>query len=108
MFAAQIGLRALGAGILSGAWLVGAKLYAIVHAHPPSQASMGEWALCAVLVVLLVAGNALLFVGPGLWRQVPIPGRWSAALIEPRQFDVLLDGRTVRASKHAGTKGADS
>ncbi|WP_232493290.1 hypothetical protein [Novosphingobium kaempferiae] len=88
--AAQLGLRFGGLAILSLAWLAGSALYGRVHAHPPAQASLTELALCAVFVLLLVIGNALLFVGPGLWKQVPLPGHWSGALIEPRQFDVLL------------------
>jgi len=88
--AARIGLRFGGIAILSLAWLVGSTLYGRVHAHLPAQASLTELALCAIFLLLVVTGNALLFVGPGLWKQVPLPGRWSGALIEPRQFDVLL------------------
>lgn len=88
--AARLGLRIGGIAVLSAAWFVGRVLYARVHSHPPAPAGWGELGLCAVLVVSLLIGNALLFVGAGLWRTVEIPGRWRAALIEPRQFDVLL------------------
>lgn len=87
--AAQGGLRIAGAAVLTAAWATGSALYTHVHAHPPGAASLGELGLCALLVVSLVVGNALLFVGPGLWRRVEIP-RWNAALIEPRHFDTLL------------------
>jgi hypothetical protein len=78
--AAGVALRLGGAGLLAIAWLTGTALYARVHAHPPAPASMGELGLCTVLVLLLVAGAALLVVGPGLWRQVELPAAWSAAL----------------------------
>lgn len=87
--AARIGLRVGGLAVLSLAWVVGCDLYAQVHAHPPAPASMAELGRCAVLVLLLIAGNALLFVGAGLWRTVPLPGKWSAARIDPRDFDLL-------------------
>lgn len=97
--AAQIGLRAGGLAILSLAWMVGHALYDRVHAHPPSPASAAELGLCAIFVVLLVIGNALMVVGPGLWKQVSVPGCWSAALVEARKFDVLL----YRDTPSAGT-----
>lgn len=89
--AAGIGLRLGGVAILSAAWLTGSALYARVHMHPPAPASPAELALCALLVLLLVTGNALLFVGPGLWKQVEIPARWSAVLTGPREFDIFHD-----------------
>lgn len=96
-FAAQIGLRALGAGILYGATLVGSTLYTQIHSHSPREASLTELAFCALFVLLLVIGNALLFVGPGLWKEVEIPGRWSAVLIEPKPFDLFLDAEVSKA-----------
>ena len=96
--AAQFGLRTGGLAILSLAWVTGRALYDRVHVHPPSQATPAELGLCAVLVLLLVIGNALLFVGPGLWKHVAVPGRWSAALVEPRQFDVLLESNAARTA----------
>lgn len=86
---AQLGLRASGVAILSLSWLIGTRLYRQVHSLPAHPGSIAEFGLCLVLVVLLVCGNALLFVGPGLWKQVPVPGRWSAALVGPRQFEVF-------------------
>lgn len=83
-------LRLGGAGTLAGAWFTGSTLFAQVHAHPPRSASLGELGLCAVLVTLLLIGNALLFFGSTLFRQVEIPNRWQAALIGTREFEVLL------------------
>ncbi|WP_334184008.1 hypothetical protein [Novosphingobium sp.] len=87
--AARLGLRLGGGALLSAAWFVGSLLYKSVHAHPPRAASLGELGLCALLVLLLVTGNALLFVGPGLWREVAIPARWSAVLVAPREVEVF-------------------
>jgi hypothetical protein len=97
--AAQFALRLAGAVVLSGAWWAGSSLYTRVHAHAPAPASLAELAICAVFVLLLIIGNALLFVGPGLWKQIEIPGRWSAVLIEPRQFDVLLNEQASTETK---------
>lgn len=88
--AARLGLRAGGLAVLSLAWLTGGVLYHRIHAHPPAPATIGELGLCMVFVLLGLAGNALFFVGPGLWKQVPVPGRWHAAQVEPRQFDLLV------------------
>lgn len=74
--AARIGLRLGGMAVLSLAWLAGARLYAEVHAQPARAATPGELGLCAVVVGCLLAGNALLVVGPGLWARVRVPGRW--------------------------------
>jgi hypothetical protein len=87
---ARIALRLAGLGVLSLAWITGSDLYARVHAHPPAPASLSELALCAVLVLLLIVGNALVFVGAGLWKTVPLPANWSAARIDVRDFEVAL------------------
>ena len=87
--AAQVGLRVGGLSILTGAWITGSTVYGYVHSHPSGDATIGELALCAVLVLLLIIGNALLVVGPGLWKQVEIPGPWNAALMDTGQFDVV-------------------
>lgn len=87
--AGQIALRMGGACILAGAYWTGLVLYARVHLHPAQQASVAELGLCLALAVLLVVGNALLFVGPGLWKQVELPARWHAALTESREFEIF-------------------
>jgi hypothetical protein len=79
-----------GLVVLSFAWGTASTLIAQVRSHPPAAASLAELGLCALLVVSLLVGNALLMLGPGLWKRVAIPARWGAALIETRQFDVLL------------------
>ncbi|WP_404477375.1 hypothetical protein [Novosphingobium sp. BL-52-GroH] len=93
--AARVGLRIGGLAVLSAAWLAASRLYAQVHSHPPAAAGWSELGLCTLLVALAVVGSALFIVGPGLWKQVEIPSRWSAALVEPRQFDILLYGDPV-------------
>jgi hypothetical protein len=79
--AAQFGLRIGGLAVLALAWVTGAALYAQVHAHPPAPAHLHELGLCAVLVLLLIVGGCLAVVGPGLWRRVEIPRRWTLAPI---------------------------
>ncbi len=89
-FSAQIGLRLGGAAVLSLAWVTGSVLYAKVHSHAPQEASLGELGLCAMLVVLGIIGSALLCVGPGLWKQVELPERRKATLVETYEFDPRL------------------
>lgn len=105
--AARLLLRLGGGALLSAAWFVGSLLYSSVHAHPPRAATPAELGLCALLLLLLVTGNALAFVGAGLWKQVAVPGRWSAALIEPRLFELF---RQEEAQSTEETEGfpADS
>lgn len=93
--AARFGLRIGGLAVLSAAWLAASTLHAQVHSHPPAAEGWYDLGLCTLLVVLAVVGSALLIVGPGLWKRVEIPSQWSAALVEPRQFDVLLYGDPV-------------
>ncbi|MFK4874522.1 hypothetical protein [Novosphingobium sp. ZW T3_23] len=73
---ARLCLRLSGAVALWRAWLFVSALYVEVHAHPPRPASLGELGACAAVVTLVLVGNALLFVGPALFRQVEIPRRW--------------------------------
>jgi hypothetical protein len=77
---ANVGLRLVGLGMLHAAWIIGVVLYQRVHGHPSHEASMGELALCALLVASALAGSALLVIGPVLWRQVAVPGRRSFSI----------------------------
>lgn len=74
--AARVGLRLGGMAVLSLAWVAAAQLYAEVHAQPARAATPGELGLCAAVVCAMLAGNALLVIGPGLWARVCVPGRW--------------------------------
>lgn len=76
--AAQMGLRIGGLAVLTLAAMTVRVLYTRVHAHPPAPAGLADLGLCAIVVVLMVVGDALLFAGPALWKQVMVPGRWSA------------------------------
>lgn len=78
---AQVGLRIGGLAVLALAWVTAVRLHAQVHAHPPAPAHLHELGLCAVLVLLLIVGGCLAVVGPGLWRRVEIPRRWTLAPI---------------------------
>lgn len=94
-FSAQIGLRFGGTAVLSLAWVTGSILYAKVHSHAPQEASLGELGLCAMLVVLGIVGSALLCVGPRLWKQVELPERRKATLVETYEFHPLSYQRLV-------------
>lgn len=74
---AQIGLRLIGLGLLVTAALLTHGLYLEVHSHSPRHASTLELGLCALDWIVLLSGNLLLFVGPALWKQVAVPGRWT-------------------------------
>lgn len=74
---ANIGLRLGGLASLCLAWSIGSALYREIHLHLPREASVGELALCTLLVASVLIGNALIVVGPDLWRQVEVPGRRS-------------------------------
>ncbi|KQM13393.1 hypothetical protein [Novosphingobium sp. Leaf2] len=87
---ARIGLRLTGLVILGAAWFTGKAAYVQVHSRASGPARLGDLALCAAVVALLIVGNALLTMGAGLWKQVEIPSRWSAVQVEARQFEVLL------------------
>ncbi|WP_260929661.1 hypothetical protein [Novosphingobium sp. 9] len=78
----------------------GTILYRHVHAHAPAQATMGELGLCALLVLLLVIGSGLLFVGPALWKQVHVPGRWSVEFLEPAVMEPHPTASNVHPLPH--------
>jgi hypothetical protein len=106
--AARLLLRLGGGALLSAAWFVGSLLYRSVHAHPPRAATPAELALCALLLLLTVTGNALAFVGEGLWKQVTIPGRWSAGLTEPRLFELFRHDEPPQTAESLTVAGADT
>ncbi|HUD31243.1 MAG TPA: hypothetical protein VMQ93_20435 [Novosphingobium sp.] len=73
---ARIGLRVVGAGLLLGAAAAVLRLHRAVHAQGVHGETAAELGLCLLAVACLLAGNALLIVGPGLWARVSVPGRW--------------------------------
>lgn len=73
--AAELALRGAGLAVLYACWRVvgiARRLAVVPQGHQPP---VSEYAVCLVAVVLLSAGIALTFEGPGLFRHVPIPGR---------------------------------
>ncbi|MCJ2182548.1 hypothetical protein MTR62_07565 [Novosphingobium sp. 1949] len=79
---AKRALRLCGAALLGLAGGVTDRLFHRFHGHPPAPAQLArqlsELGLCTLDWLLLVAGMLLLVVGPGLWRQVPLPGHWAS------------------------------
>lgn len=72
---AELVLRGLGLAALTACWraaLFAHRLIVELPAHPPTA---GEFAICAVTVLLLTTGIALTFEGAGLFLQVPFPPR---------------------------------
>lgn len=104
---ANIGLRAVGLGLLYAAWVITVTLYHRVHLHAPREASLGELGLCALLVASALTANALLFVGPGLWKQVQVPGRRSFSMPELQSRDHTAGRRDNRPQQERdGIRGA--
>lgn len=72
---AELVLRGLGLAALAACWraaLLAHRLITTPPAHPPT---VGEFAICAVTVLLLTTGIALTFEGAGLFLEVPFPAR---------------------------------
>lgn len=90
---AALGIRVAGIACLALAWFVGRHLYHQVHAHALRPASLKELATCAVLLISALIGNALLLVGPALWREVDIPGRQPYGALEAQQLERLMDAK---------------
>lgn len=80
---ANVGLRLGGLTLLCIGSLIGCALYQQVHAHVPRQAGGEELVLCALLVASALVGNALLFLGPTLWKQIEVPGRHAFSIPDP-------------------------
>jgi len=69
---AEIALRAVGLMLLGGCFELARLAHRMVTAPPPHQATLGEFAVCAAIVVALISGVALTFFGPGLFEEVAI------------------------------------
>jgi len=69
---AEIALRAVGLMLLGGCFELARLAHRMVTAPPPHQATLGEFAVCAAIVVALTGGIAFTFFGPGLLEEVPI------------------------------------
>jgi hypothetical protein len=85
---ADLALRASGLCTLTLGWFVGLGLYHDIHAQRLHQATLGELGRCAILVVSVLAGNALLLVGARLWMRVQVPGRRSFGLPDAASFEL--------------------
>lgn len=76
-WAAEFMLRALGLALLAGCGKLGLVAHRMSATPPPHEATMGEFAVCFGIVVLLTSGLALTLFGPGLFEEVPISSRSS-------------------------------
>ena len=71
---AEVVLRALGLGLLAGCCRMWLLAHAMVTSLPSQhQATLGEIAVCAAIVIALSSGISLSLYGPGLFEHVPIP-----------------------------------
>lgn len=71
---AEIAVRGLGLALLGLGWRVARLAGRMATTPAPHPAHAADLAVCALLVVLLCAGIVLVLEGPGLLRDVPLPG----------------------------------
>ena len=69
----EIGLRALGIGLLAACGKVLLLVQQMVATPPAHEATVAEFGLCAVAFVALTCGLGFTIEGRGLFRCVPIP-----------------------------------
>lgn len=78
------GLRVVGAGLLWIGWWTALRLDAVVHAHPPQGATLGEIVLAAISFTAASTGIVLLVVGPHLHDRIRVAARWAAPHLTDR------------------------
>lgn len=76
-WAAEFVLRTLGLALLVGCYQLALLAHRLVTLPTPHQVTLGEFAVCLGIVLLLTSGLALTIFGPGLFEEVPIPSRSS-------------------------------
>ena len=74
-WAAEFVLRTLGLALLYGCHQFALVAHRMVTMPPPHQATVGAFAVCLGVVMLLSSGIALTLFGPELFEDVPIPSR---------------------------------
>lgn len=70
---AEIMLRGLGLLLLACCWRVALVAHRMATTPALHEASIGELAVSAVVILLLCSGLTLALVGQGLFRDVPLP-----------------------------------
>ena len=73
-WAAEILMRLAGLALIAGCVFAGRWLYGSVHTPPPHEAGGLELVAAAVVVTCGLGGTMLAFIGPSMFKQVPIPG----------------------------------
>lgn len=75
-WAAEVALRAAGLGLLAAGGLLALWLIGSIAAPPPHHAArMLDYGAALALFLCGSGGSALLTLGPGLFRLVPLPRR---------------------------------
>ena len=72
-WAAEIIMRLIGILVLGGGCKLALFAHQMTSTRPPHQATLGEFAICAVLVLALTSGLALTLFGPEVFNEVPTP-----------------------------------
>lgn len=70
---AEFVLRGAGLLLLAAGWRLALVVHRMATTPAPHEAGIAELAVSALVVFLLCGGLTLAFVGPGLFRQVPLP-----------------------------------
>lgn len=70
---AEVVLRATGFALLSGCYRLALLAHWMATTPAPHEATLGEFAVCAAIILSLTSGLALTLFGPGLFKEVPIP-----------------------------------
>ncbi len=83
-WAAEIALRALGLALLGLCAAAVLWLYRSVHRPPPHDADALEYLAALVSFLGWSLGWSFLVVGPGLFKLVPVPGRYRNYVLDPK------------------------
>lgn len=70
---AEIVLRGLGLLFLTGDWRLALAAHRMATTPASHPAGMADLAVCAALVVLFCGGLTLVFAGPVLFLDIPLP-----------------------------------
>jgi F0F1-type ATP synthase membrane subunit c/vacuolar-type H+-ATPase subunit K len=74
---AKVGLRIAGMALLASAWAETNALRDLVKATATREATAPEMLLAGFIFISVSAGMALLIIGGGLWKPVPLSARWA-------------------------------
>ncbi|MDE8653443.1 hypothetical protein [Novosphingobium album (ex Liu et al. 2023)] len=75
---AEIAMRGLGLLLLFACWHMALLARHMALTPAPHPATPADLAACAAVLVLLTGGITLTMEGPGLLRDVPLPGHFTS------------------------------